>query len=85
LSTEKRVCTVTCECRAARWFGSRFSTTRLPGVIEVGRIYGDKKRFAAVHHDTPRGLRLVFEHETFGEWIVGAADPEAVVRTLRAT
>jgi hypothetical protein len=56
--------------------------TRLPGVIEVGRIYGDKKRFAAVHHDTPRGLRLVFEHENFDEWIVGADDPEAVARTL---
>jgi hypothetical protein len=56
--------------------------TRLPGVIEVGRIYGDKKRFAVVHHDTPRGLRLVFEHESFGEWIVGAADPEALVKKL---
>jgi hypothetical protein len=57
--------------------------TRLPGVIAVGRIYGDKKRFAAVHHDTPRGLRLAFDHENFDEWIVGVADPEATARTLR--
>ena len=56
--------------------------TRLPGVLEVGRGYGDKKRFAAVHHDTPRGLRLAFVHETFDEWIVGVADPEAVAGTL---
>lgn len=57
--------------------------TRLPGVVEVGRIYGDRKRFAAVHHDTPRGLRLVFDHENFDEWIVGATDPETLARTLR--
>jgi hypothetical protein len=57
--------------------------TRLPGVVEVGRMYGDKKRFAAVHRETPRGLRLVFEHGDFDEWIVGAADPEGVARTLR--
>jgi hypothetical protein len=57
--------------------------TRLPGVIEVGRIYGDEKRFAVVHHDTPRGLRLVFEHQDFDEWIVGAPEPEALARTLR--
>ena len=56
--------------------------TRLPGVVEVGRIYGDKKRFAAVHSDTPRGLRLVFDHENFDEWIVGLTDPEAIARTI---
>lgn len=56
--------------------------TRLPGVIEVGRIYGDKKRFAAVHHDTPRGLRLVFDHENFDEWIIGTEDPETLARSL---
>jgi hypothetical protein len=56
--------------------------TRVPGVIEVGRIHGDRKRFAAVHHDTPRGLRLVFDDENFDEWIVGAADPDALARTL---
>lgn len=32
--------------------------TRLPGVIEVGTILGRAKRFAAVHHDTPRGVRV---------------------------
>jgi hypothetical protein len=56
--------------------------TRLPGVVEVGRVYGDKKRFVAVHHDTPRGLRLVFGNADFDEWIIGAADPEALARTL---
>jgi hypothetical protein len=56
--------------------------TRLPGVIEAGRVYGDKKRFAVIHHDTPRGLRLLFDHEKFDEWIVGLADPEAIARAI---
>jgi hypothetical protein len=57
--------------------------TRLPGVVEVGRIYGDRKRFAAVHHDTPRGVRVVLaEGSAFGEWIVGCADPEAVAARI---
>jgi hypothetical protein len=62
--------------------GIKVVGTRLPGVVEVGRVYGGKKRFVAVHRDTPRGLRLVFDHEDFDEWILGATDPEAVARTL---
>jgi hypothetical protein len=52
--------------------------TRWPGVVEVGRIYGGKKRFAAVHHDTPRGVRVVLDGTEFDEWIVGCAEPESV-------
>ena len=51
--------------------------TRIPGFIEVGTIQGLKhRRFAAVHHDTPRGLRVSFSEVSFDEWIVGCADPE---------
>jgi hypothetical protein len=58
--------------------------TRIPGVIEVGTIHGrTKKLFAAVHHDTPRGVLVRFEGADFDEWVVGCADPEGVVRTLR--
>jgi hypothetical protein len=57
--------------------------TRIPGVIEVGTIVGRRhKIFAAVHHDTPRGVRVRFDGFDFDEWIVGCADPEAVVRGL---
>jgi hypothetical protein len=57
--------------------------TRIPGVIEVGTIRGrTKKLFAAVHHDTPRGVRVSLEGATFDEWIVGCADPEGVVAGL---
>jgi hypothetical protein len=57
--------------------------TRLPGVIEVGTIQGLHKRiFAAVHHDTPRGLRVRLEGTSYDEWIVGADDPEGVATQL---
>lgn len=57
--------------------------TRLPGVIEVGTVQGASRRlFAAVHHDTPRGLRVVLEGLSYDEWIVGCADPEGVAAGL---
>lgn len=58
--------------------------TRLPGVVEVGRVYGaSAKRFVAVHRDTPRGVRVSFSSGEFDEWIVGCADPEAVASSIR--
>src|SRR5580693_1593412 len=49
------------------------------GVLEVGIVQGATQRlFAAVHRDTPRGLRVRFEGTSYDEWIVGCADPEAV-------
>ena len=59
--------------------------TRIPGVIEVGSIKGRSKRlFAAVHHDTPRGIRVRLGDGPFNEWIVGCADPESVLSRLQA-
>jgi hypothetical protein len=56
---------------------------RLPGVAEVAAIHSDgRKIFAAVHHDTPRGLRISFEGASYDEWIVGCADPETVASVL---
>ena len=56
---------------------------RLPGVTEVATIYGeDKKIFAAVHRNTPRGLRITLSGAYYDEWIVGCADPESVAATL---
>ena len=57
--------------------------TRIPGVVEVGIIQGVTRRlFAAVHHGTPRGLRVLLEGTPYDEWIVGCADPEAVAARL---
>ena len=58
--------------------------TRLPGVIEVGTIQGLKRRlFAAVHHDTPRGLRVRLQGLSYDEWIVGLSDPEGKLADLQ--
>lgn len=57
--------------------------TRLPGVIEVGIVQGGTRRlFAAVHHDTPRGVRVRFVGTRYDAWIVGCADPEAAAAGL---
>jgi len=56
---------------------------RVPGVVEVGTIHtSGRKIFAAVHHDTPRGVRVLLEGASHDEWIVGCADPEAVAAGL---
>ena len=60
--------------------------TRLPGIVEVGRVVGlHTQRFVAVHHDTPRGVRIRFAPTSgFDEWIVGSQDPEALAARLQA-
>lgn len=51
---------------------------RLPGVSEVAVVRaGGEKIFAAVHHHTPRGLRIAFDSGGYDAWIVGCTDPEA--------
>jgi len=56
---------------------------RIPGVVEVGTVLqGGEKVFAAVHHSTPRGVRVLLDGASYQEWIVGCADPEAVVARL---
>jgi hypothetical protein len=57
--------------------------TRIRGVVEVGIIQGRTRRlFVAVHHNTPRGLRIDLDGTQFDEWIVSCADPEAVAARL---
>ena len=57
--------------------------TRLPGVIEVASVHGLKKTiFAAVHHNTPRGVRISFQGADQDEWVVGCNDPEGELRAL---
>jgi hypothetical protein len=56
---------------------------RVPGVAEVATIHSEgRKIFAAVHHDTPRGIRITFECAPYDEWIVGCPDPETVASAL---
>jgi hypothetical protein len=57
--------------------------TRIPGIVEVGSIRGRQQTiFAAVHHDTPRGVRVRLQGSDFAAWVVGSEDPEAVVARL---
>jgi hypothetical protein len=57
--------------------------TRMPGVVEVGTMRtSGRKIFAAVHHDTPRGVRVLLQGVPYDEWLVGCADPEAVIAGL---
>ena len=56
---------------------------RLPRVAEVAIVRaGGQKVFAAVHHDTPRGVRVLLQGTSYDEWIVGCANPEAVAAGL---
>ena len=56
---------------------------RVPGVASVATVRGHgEKVFVAVHHDTPRGVRVRLAGAPWDEWIVGCADPEAVAAAL---
>jgi hypothetical protein len=60
--------------------------TRIPGVVEVGIVQGRSRRlFVAVHHDTPRGIRVRLNGTHFDEWIVGSTDPDAAIARLGAS
>lgn len=70
------------DAHAAADFGLKVGT-RIPGVVEVGSIQGGGKRvFAVVHRETPRGLRVELEGNSYDEWIVGCANPEEVAAQL---
>jgi hypothetical protein len=59
--------------------------TRIPGMMEVGTVRGAGRNiFAAVHPDTPRGVRIVLDGSFYHEWIVGCADPESVANSVTA-
>ena len=56
---------------------------RVPGWACVAVVRRDgRKMFIAVHHDTPRGVRVVIDGGSYSEWVVGATDPESVIAKL---
>lgn len=69
---------------AADMIGFR-AGTRIAGVVEVATVHGtDKTIFAAVHRDTPRGVRVSLSGAAQDEWIVGCSDPESVAATINS-
>ncbi len=59
--------------------------TRIPGVVEVASVHGrDKKIFACVHRDTPRGVRVILAGTEHDEWVVGCSDPERLATLINS-
>ena len=57
--------------------------TAFPGRFAIGTFHGaGGKIFAAVHHSTPRGVRVTLEGANFDALVIGCEDPEEVARSL---
>jgi len=57
--------------------------TALPGYAAIGTFRSnDRKTFAVVHHDTPRGVRVRLTDARFDELVIGCDAPEAVVAAI---
>jgi hypothetical protein len=54
-----------------------------PGRFVIGTFRSDgMKVFAVVHHNTPRGVKVMLDGANFDELLVGCDDPEEVARRL---
>ena len=64
--------------------GLKLPGSRWPGKFAVGTFidWGGTKSFIVVHHDTPRGLRVVLEGARFDELLIGCDDPETTKQEL---
>jgi hypothetical protein len=63
--------------------GLKLPGSRLPGVFAMGTFKsGEGNIFAIVHHQTPRGVKVILMGAVYDALIVGTADPEAVVKKL---
>lgn len=59
--------------------------TRVPGAVAVGTFTArDAKTFAVVHHNTPRGVKVLLTGTHHDILIVGCEDPEAVAARIEA-
>ena len=58
---------------------------RAPGYATVAIVRRPGyKAFVAVHHDTPKAIRVSVKGDySYNEWIVGVADPESVLASLK--
>jgi hypothetical protein len=54
-----------------------------PGEFAIGTFHAEQtKTFAAVHHETRRGVRVRLEGTQFDELVVGCRNPEEVASRL---
>ncbi len=64
--------------RSADFFGIKLGT-RIPGIIEVASITSSSgKVFTAIHHNTPRGLKIKLTDFDFDEILIGLKNPEEI-------
>jgi Bacterial PH domain len=68
------------------WHGLRMGGTNVPGLLTAGTFYqpGDGWVFFDVH-DPERTVVLELEHEHYRRLVIEVADPEAIVKLLRAS
>ncbi len=57
---------------------------RVPGYATVATVRRPGyKAFVAVHHDTPKAIRVTLKGDSYNEWVVGVADPDSVLASLK--
>lgn len=68
---------------ALHWAHGYRVGTAVPGWMIVGTVRnGGLRTFVAVHHDAPRGVRVVLHDCHYDELIIGAEDPERVAAAI---
>lgn len=64
--------------------GLRAPGAGIPGYLAVGTFRGlTSKTFAAVHHNTPRGVKIDLEGEKYDTLVIGCEDPEGTAQIIR--
>ncbi|POB11666.1 MAG: hypothetical protein C7B44_11515 [Sulfobacillus thermosulfidooxidans] len=64
--------------------GLKLPGSRLPGVFAIGTFKSaNGTLFAAVHHHTPRGIKVTLLGEPYDTLIIGTPKPEEVIASLK--
>jgi hypothetical protein len=67
------------------WHGLRMPGTNIPGVLTAGTFYHDGKRVFWDVHNPENTVVIELKDERYNELIVEVADPNAVVKLVKAT
>lgn len=65
----------------------KLAGTYLPGITAVGSFlsgFDERPIFAAIHHDSRRGVRIRLKDHDFSALLIGTNDPERVQQLLQA-
>ncbi len=57
---------------------------RAPGYASVATVRRQGcKVFVAIHHNTPKAIRITLAGNSYNEWIVGVKEPETVLASIK--